>query len=387
MDYCDTTMPIFEFGLGNLTDADAVQQLLDSFSASSSSSSSNESVDAFTPLGGASMDTPNLAFMALHDQMPLAFDFEHKSVMTARGNLDAMFTPPVTRVSSPSMQAMMQIANTIAAESAICEKLSTPKMTPASAVLMRPLASSANKHQQAAADFSAMMQSSIPLFMPLASNPKLKMAKPQQEQQHSAMDFSAAADLMKPRVNMLSGDDLERLFVAANGHSSSTRSKRDVAILCLIFDAHFSSSTITKLTFQSIPSLLRAVQSGDSSLENHIIEIADGESNVSRHLCHPFTAWAIKEWLMELAAFGWSLSDPTNPVFVNSQPVCNSDSGEKRLRRMSLKRDAITKVFNSVRSRAGVPCHKQVTAVTTLQPVEDRYAQWIARFPGQRQCE
>lgn len=182
--------------------------------------------------------------------------------------------------------------------------------------------------------------------------------------------------------------EIEALYLAANGHVSATRSKRDLAILSLILDMHLSSGTITRMTMKNVNFVRRAVHQGIglgelSSFENFNIDIpnSSGYGTTSSVPCHPLTAWALTCWIQDLHhTYKWDLNDDELPLFVNSQPLFSNVNGEKSLRKIPLKRDAISKVFQSIKQRSGVSCHKSIVATTNLNCVTSFSSEWIKRF-------
>jgi hypothetical protein len=188
----------------------------------------------------------------------------------------------------------------------------------------------------------------------------------------SILPFNTMPQKLSRRV--LNEQELRALFTTANSHANLTRCKRDIAILCLILDTHLSSGNIIKLTFECIPTIIASVDQPDESVryENHHIDVLQPTttSNPSRHTLHPFTAWALRVWTTELIkGFGWGTAS-TNPLFVNSQPLFDNNTGERTLRQTPLKRDAISKVFQSIKQRSGVQCPKNMTASSNLMPIE-----------------
>jgi hypothetical protein len=186
---------------------------------------------------------------------------------------------------------------------------------------------------------------------------------------------------MKQTKKVLTQQELEGLFIAASSHQSVTRSKRDVAILALILDLHLSSGTIIRMKFSNVRTIMESIRNGqEANYQGHYVEIDQGSTTAGRLLCHPFTAWALFNWINELMAkYSWKPEDDM-PLFVNSQPLYDSETGAKSLRQISLKRDAISKVFQSIKHRSGIACHKSVVASSSLQLLTPVYVDLINRF-------
>lgn len=182
----------------------------------------------------------------------------------------------------------------------------------------------------------------------------------------------------KGEGRMLNEEEIHQLFMAAKRHPNPIRCKRDVAILCLIMDTHLSSGTIIQLAFGSVRSLLELALSSEEpqSFEGHAINVLSTNSispDPTRHQLHPFTAWALYTWINELVhVFQWDTT-LANPLFINSQPSLDHSSGSRILRKIPLKRDAISKVFQAIKARSGVRCPKTMTAVSNLDPIHGSF--------------
>lgn len=183
------------------------------------------------------------------------------------------------------------------------------------------------------------------------------------------------------------GDEMRRLILSASSHHQLTRCKRDLAILTLTLDPHLSNATMIRMTLASVASIvfnIRAMNGAPLSADltdyqGFEIEAHEpGATMPQRHVLHPFTSWTVHLWIRELEVnYGWLLSDAHlgAPLFVNSQPLLNRMNGQRSLRRVPLKRDAISKVFQSIKSRAHLDVHKSVTAVSFMECLDlDDYA-------------
>lgn len=192
-------------------------------------------------------------------------------------------------------------------------------------------------------------------------------------------NFAVQSATVLPMRKALSASEIESLFMAANNHPNLTRCKRDIAIIALLLDLHLSSGTMIKMTFNSIASILKTLNEPENVQQQHLIEThAPGSVDPQRQPCHAFTVWALRNWVQELIeGYGWQLDDGNQPLFVNSQPLYNSDNGEKSLRRIPLKRDAISKVLQSAKNRSGVVAHKNSIASSSLTPLNETYPQLI----------
>lgn len=182
----------------------------------------------------------------------------------------------------------------------------------------------------------------------------------------------------------LSGTDLKSLLTAAGSHPNQTRSKRDLAILALIFDLHISSGSMIAMTFKDCTSLVESIQRADDASNmavhhGHTVRVTSASTNESTIMAlHPFSAWALRMWMTELQRnFGWDLTEADCPLFVNSQPMYDAASNDKMLRKKALKRDAISKVFQSIKARSNCSVHKNTVAISHLRSIDHMYPELI----------
>lgn len=189
---------------------------------------------------------------------------------------------------------------------------------------------------------------------------------------------------LRPKNAPLSISEIKAIFDASISHGNKTRAKRDLAIVCLLLDLHESSGSITRMTFGSIKSIIHSMinqSTGIESLLGHHILVYDPVQQVNNlKRCHPITAWALKNWVSELVFnYSWGF-DENLPLFVNSQPIVHEVTGIYSLRQNSLKRDAISKVFQSVRKKAKVQCLKNNISQTSLSVLDSECADIIRKL-------
>lgn len=237
---------------------------------------------------------------------------------------------------------------------------------------------------------------------------------------------------------MLSVDDLFTIFRATNNYGSSTRSRRDTAILCLLLDTHLSCGTIAKLTLGCVPTVVAAVREELKTGTVHTLTAGEhvvvlgpnarqqnaqpmsGIATADGRICspmHPFTAWAVRNWVRELVStFGWSLHDDLDaPLFVNANPLlpgmldpaqtpspttpttlmnASMDAPmdtpttpgttmlhfRRTLKKTKLKRDAICKILTSVKARTELQFDRRCVAACDFRSIDGHYDAWCVHF-------
>ena len=234
---------------------------------------------------------------------------------------------------------------------------------------------------------------SPPMFQIMNSSPNnqfLPTLMPMAPSAFFPQNVNGHQQIYRPRKG-LTAIEMEALFLSSNSHPSATRCKRDIAILCLILDLHLSSGTIIKMEFGNAPSISELVRQrlanpdqdpSTVSYQGHVVKVKNpGFTNPSTLTCHPMTAWALSNWMYELVMlYKWDMSDDTLHIFVNSQPVADPVTGERVLKQVPLKRDAISKVFQSIKQKCGVQCHKNNVASASLSAVGPVYLEWMKRL-------
>lgn len=234
-----------------------------------------------------------------------------------------------------------------------------------------------------------LQQQAMSAVMPLSMN------SPYTPSPFTPSAFNASnSNYMEPG---LSSDQMEALLQTANSYGTPTRSKRDLAIICLLLDAHMSCGMVASLSFSSIPTLVQAVLVKENvHSQEHDVHLPEQYATTRSTLrLHPFTAWALYRWVQELSeVYAWPFEvDAALPLFVNALPVLpeghdsvNEDTHESVgastplsassslltpstpstatstslaatrpvLRKVALKRDAISKVMAAVKQRSGV---------------------------------
>lgn len=168
----------------------------------------------------------------------------------------------------------------------------------------------------------------------------------------------------------LSLDQIRRILGTASSHLKTTRAKRDVAMICLILDSHLSSSMIASLRFAHVSSIRDCVINKNSfNPHEHMINIPE---TIAADLVplHPMTAWALYVWIQELAdTYAYSL-DYESPVFISSHGMTNDEKeAAGMLKPVALKRDAVNKVFQSIRFKSKVNATKPVVAQSNFNEV------------------
>ena len=224
-----------------------------------------------------------------------------------------------------------------------------------------------------------------PQFMnQMFHDPMAKLLALQSMQMSAAAAAAAAGQNMRKPLNL---QELQSIFQAADNHPNQTRCKRDIAILALLFDLHVSSGSMIRLSFQHVPTIIESIRRGDDPTDmaiydNHMVHVVNvTNSEITPTRCGPFTAWALRHWILELVeSFQWNLNDVANPLFVNSQPIYDPDTGVKLLKPKPLKRDAISKVFQATKTRCGLNVHKNTVAISNLEPIQFVYKEWIKKF-------
>jgi hypothetical protein len=195
------------------------------------------------------------------------------------------------------------------------------------------------------------------------------------------------ADQKEHPSTYLSADNIRSLIQTCCNDKNRLRSKRDLAILCLIIDTHLSQGKISTLTFGSIKSIIHTLkENGQLSNINYYLKISafdgrakrfDAQSVKKMVKMHPLTAWAIGRWVEELVDnWGWNLDDDSNPLFVNLHHTY-SYNGEKTLRKECLKRDAISKTFIALKDISGILVDSHVVAASDFSPINGVYLDWI----------
>jgi hypothetical protein len=179
-------------------------------------------------------------------------------------------------------------------------------------------------------------------------------------------------------------DELATFLRVAGHHGSSTRSKRDLAIICLLIDAHMSCGMITALTLVSVSSIIECIKNGEEAQKSpHAVELPMNyptNGGKSRFPCHPLTVWALERWLLELKnEYDWELNPcRETPLFVNALPVLPEQEGQLRpvLRQIPLKRDAICKILTAVKQRSGIQFSRRMMSTISFDVIGDEYLTW-----------
>ena len=241
------------------------------------------------------------------------------------------------------------------------------------------------------------LMNGLTLYSPISPLPSNVLSGTRTSSPPSTPSFHAmkptpfvSSPTMNTHKDLVSQQEIEQMVLVASSHPNQTRSKRDLAILCLILDLGLSAGCVVQLTFASIPSILNmisvAAQSGQdptvcyersmeqqptgigmeagSPFDGHFVSVNAG-GRIKNMGCHPMTAWAIYHWALELVqTFSWPITPPQPmfmgqeeaspcPLFVNSNPSYNQETGRRELKRISVKRDAVSKVFQGIKKRSG----------------------------------
>lgn len=190
-------------------------------------------------------------------------------------------------------------------------------------------------------------------------------------------------------------DELKTMFMISAQHANVTRGRRDLAVLALIIDCKLSSGTIVKLTLSNIKSVVCNVLKGGSwNLEGHKVECSSASGVTSDLTLTAWTAWCLHQWIHHiLFEYSWKDSEDiwSLPLFVNSNTVFdqgpdNVFNGQQEipsepirmLKKIALKRDAISKIFASIKQRSHLNVNKNVVAASDLTAIEPVYKDWIS---------
>ncbi|KAI3654347.1 hypothetical protein MP228_001066 [Amoeboaphelidium protococcarum] len=161
---------------------------------------------------------------------------------------------------------------------------------------------------------------------------------------------------LTPIDNALDEEAIRRLFMAAESSKNAAKAKRDSAMLALLLDLKLACQRIADLKYKDVKGMVDGSFCG-------LYRYGKAMSEPTRHIkCLHLTKVKILEWIDFCRnQFNWSFDDEA-PVFV-PLPIF----GDQHVpRRMPLKRDAISKVFSSIKSVSGVSMSKDMVNRTTL---------------------
>ncbi|KAI3661847.1 hypothetical protein MP638_003855 [Amoeboaphelidium occidentale] len=154
----------------------------------------------------------------------------------------------------------------------------------------------------------------------------------------------------------LSSNEISRLFEAARNGKNVMKVKRDTAMLCFLLDLKMSSQKIADLQYRDIKGMV------DGSFRG--VYVYNRSNEVIKHIeCHERTASSVREWIAECKTqYEWEYED-NSPVFV---PLAFLGVDRKPIRQ-PLKRDAVSKVFGSLKSASGVWLSRDLIQNSALQ--------------------
>lgn len=193
---------------------------------------------------------------------------------------------------------------------------------------------------------------------------------------HTPISFLKGVPSFGPSTKQFNNDKLTTSEIRALLHASlrnqkhgfDYKGKRNLAIVCLTVDVHLSASSISRLTFGDIKGIVSAVQKNENLLEdNYCIEFTGSRSQTISG-CHPLTAWSLGNLVRELTStHHWNFDD-ANPLFVRGNlGLFNGDFPK------ILRRDAISKVFSSVKDKANVEASAIKISRSTFAVLENDY--------------
>lgn len=147
--------------------------------------------------------------------------------------------------------------------------------------------------------------------------------------------------------------DITRVLEAASSNKIAMKAKRDTAMVCLLLDMKLPCQKIAALTYRDVRGII------ERNFDGVVIGTRNGVGG-RRLLCHPMTVQTIREWVEHCkSSYQWTYEDEA-PLFV-PLPV---GSGSQIPRRIFLKRDAISKVFASIKNTSNVEMSKDVINMT-----------------------
>jgi hypothetical protein len=189
----------------------------------------------------------------------------------------------------------------------------------------------------------------------------------------------------------LSAAEIKALILRPLSDKNISRAKRDLAILSLILDNHLPRKQIAKMTFGSIKSIVAAVHDGrdiNVNISYYISVINEDrrhrrpdlrDPNLTMIKIHPFTAYCIYRWVEELVVqyhFDYNFN---NPLFVNAHPIYDSNN-KITLRKQVLTRDAISKIFLSLKEACGIHVPGDSIKLSGYSFIEGEYRDLIDKI-------